>query len=369
MARDQPKNTYLVGGAVRDNLLGLSGAERDWVVVGSTTAEMEAAGFIQVGKDFPVFLHPQTKEEYALARTERKVRPGHTGFETDSNDKITLEEDLRRRDLTINAIARDEDGNLIDPYHGCEDIESQTIRHVSDAFDEDPLRVLRVARFAARFSPLGFQVADETRMLCEAMVTRGDLSELAAERVFQEMTKALALDHPEIFFRFLAQIAADKHLWPELNASAIDLLAAATTGTTGVQRFAILFSQSPADKIKLRCQQLKTPRNYQALALSCSQHMSTWRQFSSLCAEEIVVFLYDLDAIRQPGRFHEFNETCGHIVHAQAAKCDQQDSWTNCLCIISNITSSKVDANLRGPAIGKAIRHLQAEAIESHHEN
>ena len=369
MAQDQPENTYLVGGAVRDNLLGLSAAERDWVVVGSSAAQMKAAGFVQVGKDFPVFLHPETKEEYALARTERKVRPGHTGFETDSSDNITLEQDLRRRDLTINAIAQDTNGNLIDPYHGCEDLELQIIRHVSNAFDEDPLRVLRVARFAARFSPLGFQVADETRMLCEAMVSRGDLSELPAERVFQEMAKALALDHPEIFFSFLKGISADKHLWPELNDPAIDLLAKTTKDTSSVQRFAILFCHSPVDKIKFRCQQLKTPRQYQALAVNCSQHMSIWSQVSSLSPEEIVGFFYDLDAIRQPDRFQEFNATCGQIAQARASTGHEQGSWINCLSIISNITSADVDGSLKGPAIGEAIRRLQIEAIESHHED
>ncbi|MCZ6502152.1 MAG: hypothetical protein O6945_06520 [Gammaproteobacteria bacterium] len=369
MAKNQPKNTYLVGGAVRDSLLGLAAAERDWVVVGSSVAEMKAAGFTQVGKDFPVFLHPETQEEYALARRERKIRPGHTGFETDASDKITLEEDLRRRDLTINAIARDEQGNLIDPCHGCEDIESRTIRHVSAAFDEDPLRVLRVARFAARLSPLGFQVTDETRMLCEAMVSRGDLSELASERIFRELDKALAVDHPEIFFRFLARISAAEHLWPELNDASIDLLAKATTGTSNVQRFAILFSHSPVDRIKFRCKQLKAPSHYRALAVNCSQHMSTWSQVSTLCAEEIVGFLYDLDAIRKPDRFREFNDTCSHIVHAQASDCRQQHLWIDYFSIVSNITSTNVGANLRGPAIGKAIKKHQIEAIESYHED
>ncbi|MBQ75406.1 MAG: hypothetical protein CMQ20_10350 [Gammaproteobacteria bacterium] len=362
-------STYLVGGAVRDELLGLPVTERDWVVVGSNVTEMKTRGFRQVGKDFPVFLHPDTNEEYALARTERKVEPGHTGFSTDASSKITLEEDLGRRDLTINAIARDGEGNLIDPFHGCKDIETRTIRHVSDAFEEDPLRVLRVARFAARFSSLGFRVASETLNLCQAMVNRGDLSQLASERIFQETDKSLAFDHPEIFFRFLADVSAGEQLWPELDSAAIDLLAKTTRGTSRLQRFAILFSQSATDKIKFRCEHLKTPRRYETLAVSCCRYLPTWERISGLDAEEIVGFLYELDAIRKPDQFKEFSDTCGHLARARTSDRNQEIQWANYLEIISNITSTSVDGSLRGPAIGKAIRKLQIGAIESHHEN
>ena len=363
--QDQPRDTYLVGGAVRDGLLGLPHAEKDWLVVGSTAIELKAAGYTQVGKDFPVFLHPVTKEEYALARTERKIRPGHKGFETNANEKVTLEEDLGRRDLTINAIARDSEGNLLDPYHGCRDIESLTIRHVSQAFDEDPLRILRVARFAAKLAPLGFHVADETRGLCELMVRRGDLSELNSERIFQEMRKALAVDHPDIFFSFLDGVSAGKYLWPELDESAIKLLAKSAKGASNVQRFAILLSQSPVDKIKRRCRMLKTPSQYQSLATSCSQYLGTWCRASTLCAEDIVGFLCDLDAIRKPDWFQQFSDTCRHITEAGAPGGSEHDHWINYLSIISAITSTNVDATLSGPAIGKAIKRLQIEAIES----
>jgi tRNA nucleotidyltransferase (CCA-adding enzyme) len=372
MTKNQTGRTYLVGGAVRDSLLGLSASERDWVVVGSSIAEMKAAGFTQVGRDFPVFLHPQTREEYALARTERKTRPGHTGFVTDASAAVTLVEDLGRRDLTINAIAKDDDGNLIDPYHGCDDIKSRTIRHVSDAFDEDPLRILRVARFAARFSSLGFRIADETRLLCESMVGRGDLRELASERIFQETDKALAVDDPEIFFRFLATISADAHLWPEMDPAAIDLLAGTSQDATKLQRFAILFSLTPVDKIEICCRRLKTPRQYQVMATRCRKYLHAWTRVSDLSSAEIVDFLYQLDAIRNPDRFLAFSDTCRHIVDAGNNACHQQDQWAEYLSTISNITSTNVDANLSGQAVGKAIRSLQIdtlEAIGSHHEN
>ncbi len=369
MTDDQYKGTFLVGGAVRDELLNLTVTEHDWVVVGSSIAEMEAVGFRQVGKDFPVFLHPDTNEEYALARTERKIEPGHTGFSTDASSEVTLEEDLGRRDLTINAIARDGEGNLIDPYHGCKDIETRTIRHVSDAFEEDPLRVLRVARFAAKFSSLGFEVANETKNLCAAMVKRGDLSQLPSERIFQETDKSLALDNPETFFRFLADISAGVQLWPELDKVAIDLLARTTGGTSRLQRFAILFSQSTTDKIKSRCEHLKTPRRYEALAVNCCRHLSTWEDVSGLDAEQIVAFLYDLDAIRKPEQFGQFSDTCEHLARARSSDRDQGTIWANYHGIISDITSTSVDDSLRGPAVGQAIRKLQIGAIESHHEN
>lgn len=182
---------YLVGGAVRDQLLSLPVKERDWVVVGSNPDELLARGFRQVGRDFPVFLHPETSEEYALARTERKSAPGYYGFSCNFSSTVTLEEDLARRDLTINAMARDEQGQLIDPYHGLKDLEAKVLRHVSHAFVEDPVRVLRIARFAARFHHLGFKLADETRSLMYTMVQRGELAHLVAERVWQEWQRSL----------------------------------------------------------------------------------------------------------------------------------------------------------------------------------
>ena len=209
---------YLVGGAVRDHLLGIADADRDYVVVGSTPEEMLSLGYQQVGHDFPVFLHPQSKEEYALARTERKSGHGYHGFICDFSPDTTLEEDLERRDLTINAIAQDDKGKLIDPYHGIDDLHERILRHVSPAFVEDPLRVLRVARFAARFNHLGFKVAPETLDLMKEISASGELETLTPERVWTEMQKALCTPNPEIFIEILHYVGALKVILPEVEA-------------------------------------------------------------------------------------------------------------------------------------------------------
>ena len=201
-------DTYLVGGAVRDRLLGLPEGDRDWVVVGQTSAAMLARGFRAVGRDFPVFLHPHSNEEYALARTERKSGRGHRGFVVDADPSVTLEEDLGRRDFTINAIAQAADGSLVDPHGGTRDLELRLLRHVGPAFSEDPLRVLRAARFMARFAPLGFRVADETNALMRSMVDSGELAELVPERVWQELSRALASAAPSAFVRTLRDCGA-----------------------------------------------------------------------------------------------------------------------------------------------------------------
>ena len=208
---------YLVGGAVRDRLLGLEVRERDWVVVGATAGELKRQGYKEVGRSFPVFLHPETREEYALARRETKTAPGYRGFEVDFGPEVTLEEDLTRRDLTINAMAEDADGNLIDPYGGRRDLGEKTLRHVSPAFREDPVRILRVARFAARFHSLGFGVAPETMALMRAMVADGEAAALVAERVWQETARALAEDAPQRFFELLRECGALKVIFPEID--------------------------------------------------------------------------------------------------------------------------------------------------------
>lgn len=209
--------TYLVGGAVRDRLLGIPVYDQDWVVVGATPSQMLDQGFQQVGKDFPVFLHPDSKEEYALARTERKAGEGYHGFEVFADPTVTLEEDLIRRDLTINAMAEDGQGELIDPYGGQQDLNNRLLRHVSEAFSEDPLRVLRVARFAARLTPYGFVVAEETLALMREMSDSGELSALTPERVWQEVVKALSCEQPSVFFKVLDQVGACECLFPELT--------------------------------------------------------------------------------------------------------------------------------------------------------
>ncbi len=210
--------TYLVGGAVRDRLLGEPAAERDWVVVGATPAELEQAGFRRVGRSFPVFLHPDTGEEYALARTERKTGPGYHGFEFCTDSGVTLEQDLQRRDLTINAIAENADGELIDPWGGQRDLDARLLRHVDDAFREDPVRILRVARFAARFHRLGFRIAADTLQLMTEMVAAGEVSALMPERVWKETDTALGTDHPEVFFQVLRDCGALRIIYPELEA-------------------------------------------------------------------------------------------------------------------------------------------------------
>ncbi|HIH4064710.1 TPA: multifunctional CCA addition/repair protein [Proteus mirabilis] len=209
---------YLVGGAVRDQLLNLPVKDRDWVVIGATPETLLQQGYQQVGKDFPVFLHPDTHEEYALARTERKSGSGYTGFTCYAAPDVTLEDDLQRRDLTINAIAYSAKGEYIDPYHGIDDIHAKLLRHVSDAFSEDPLRVLRVARFAARFAPLGFTIAPETMSLMQEMTNSGELNALTAERVWKETEKALHSQAPQVYFEILHQCGALKILFPEINA-------------------------------------------------------------------------------------------------------------------------------------------------------
>ncbi|MBJ2066747.1 multifunctional CCA addition/repair protein [Serratia odorifera] len=210
--------TYLVGGAVRDRLLKIPVFDHDWVVVGATPEELLALGYQQVGRDFPVFLNPNTHEEYALARTERKSGQGYTGFVCHAAPDVTLEEDLQRRDLTINAIAQTTDGELVDPYHGVDDLNARVLRHVSAAFSEDPLRVLRVARFAARFAHLGFTIAPETAALMRQMTDSGELSALTAERVWKETEKALQSDNPQVYFQVLRDCHALQVLFPEIDA-------------------------------------------------------------------------------------------------------------------------------------------------------
>ncbi|SVC61327.1 uncharacterized protein METZ01_LOCUS314181, partial [marine metagenome] len=209
---------YLVGGAVRDKQLGLPVREKDWVVVGGTAEALKARGYRMVGKSFPVFLHPETGEEYALARTETKTGPGYRGFTTHSDTKITLEQDLKRRDLTINAMAEDSDGTIIDPYGGLQDLNLKVLRHVSDAFHEDPLRILRVARFAARYHELGFTVAEDTLELMEVMTAGGETDTLVPERVWQETELTLMESRPDVFFKILKQCGALAVIYPELDA-------------------------------------------------------------------------------------------------------------------------------------------------------
>ncbi len=373
----QPENTYLVGGAVRDRLLGLPVIERDWVVVGSNPSVMKAAGYTQVGRDFPVFLHPASHEEYALARIERKVSSGHTGFVCDSSETVTLEQDLGRRDLTINAIAEDSNGVLIDPYQGCQDLNDRVLRHVSDAFSEDPLRILRVARFAARFNALGFTIAAETSALCMAMVQEGALQELSPERVYQEIDKSLSGGTPAVFFEVLEDFGAAAILWPEIKRSALASLRNVTPQLNNPQRFAVLFQEAPVDRVRHRCGNLRVPRPYQELAIMCAEHRSKWSCLETLSAAEIVAFLYFTDAIHRPDRFEAFCGVCCHIQannedgnqESRSSMCLTGKMWIDCLNTISGINSADIASGLKGRDIGNAIRQAQVDLIEAKYEN
>jgi tRNA nucleotidyltransferase (CCA-adding enzyme) len=309
--------TYLVGGAVRDKLLGISVKDRDWVVVGSTVEEMLAQDFQQVGKDFPVFLHPETNEEYALARTERKSGKGYTGFTVHADKSVSLEEDLQRRDLTINAIAEDESGNLIDPFNGQQDLEAKILRHVSSAFTEDHLRVLRVARFAARFHHLGFSIADETKVLMETMTGGGELSDLVSERVWTEIESALRESSPQIFIQILKHCEALAVILPEVNNlygvpqppkyhPEID------TGihTLMALQQAALLSPDPVVRFAALMHDVGKGAIPEYLASLTSLYHTHCHRAATHSAEELLETLEQTDAFRKPERFEQFLLAC-----------------------------------------------------------
>jgi len=289
--------SYIVGGAVRDELLGLPVQDRDHVVVGATPEEMERLGFRPVGKDFPVFLHPRTHEEYALARTERKSGRGYKGFSVHAAPEVTLEDDLRRRDLTINAMARSEDGALIDPYGGKKDLESRVLRHVSEAFAEDPVRVLRVARFAARFN---FDVAPETMALMKEMVRSGEADYLVPERVWQEFSKGLAEAHAGRMFQVLEESGLRAKLLPEVKE-----LPRVFSGSVAV-RFALLAWVLSEEEAKALSERLRAPNEVRELALLACRNRE--RLGSARTANALLDLLKRADAFRRPERFAELLE-------------------------------------------------------------
>ena len=306
--------TYIVGGAVRDELLGLPVVDRDWVVVGATPDELVALGFRPVGRDFPVFLHPQTHEEYALARTERKSGRGYRGFTVYSAPDVTLEEDLARRDLTINAMAKDEAGVLVDPFGGARDLKDRVLRHVSDVFAEDPVRILRVARFAAR---LRFPIAEETLALMRRMVDAGEVDHLVAERVWQEFARGLEEAHPDEMLLALERCGALAKLLPELvpalegeaRPKVLDALErAAQSGATLTVRFALLVWPLGADgveKIDALCVRLRAPTRVRDLALLALRLQAQLRSAVSALPEALLALLKRADALRRRERFAE----------------------------------------------------------------
>ncbi len=339
---------FLVGGAIRDELLGLQIKERDWVVVGATVKDMQKMNFRQVGKSFPVFLHPDTKEEFALARTEAKVGPGYHGFKFNFAPTVSLEEDLGRRDLTINAIAKNEAGDLIDPYGGLKDIGDRVLRHVSPAFKEDPVRVLRVARFAAKLEHLGFQLAPETEALIKEMVQAGELEHLVPERVWKETERALQEKGPVAFIKILRKTHALKVIYPELDKlygvpqsadvhpeidtglhNEMVLWQAARLSAVPEVRFAALMHDlgkalTPEDKLPKHpgheetgqkvleglCDRLKVPSKFKELAVLMMRHHGDCHDALSMSAQEILTFLERTDAFRRPERFRQFLIAC-----------------------------------------------------------
>jgi tRNA nucleotidyltransferase (CCA-adding enzyme) len=378
---------YLVGGAVRDRLLGLPVRERDWVVVGATPQEMLALGYTPVGKDFPVFLHPETKEEYALARTERKTGPGYTGFAVHADPDVSLKEDLLRRDLTINAMAETSDGALIDPYGGKGDLDNGILRHVSPAFAEDPVRILRIARFAARFSRWGFHVAHDTNKLLRSMVASGEVDQLVPERVWAELAKALSEPDPVRFFEVLHGCGALARLLPELEPlypAAGHATKAPAHATLPVLQAAVQLSEEPAvrwaaiicdvdnadptalDKPRLTalCERLRAPNNCRELALLALQYRRQVHNLAGLAPEAVLDLLTALDALRRADRLDDLLLVCE--AEARSRDAGMLDYPPARLVLLARrvCLQVKAPAGKHGPEIAVIMRARRIEAIK-----
>jgi len=399
---------YLVGGAVRDRLLGLPVRDRDYVVVGARPDDLRGLGYKPVGKDFPVFLHPQTGEEYALARTERKTGRGYHAFAFDTAPEVSLEDDLRRRDLTINAMAENADGTLVDPFGGAADLERRMLRHVSPSFAEDPVRVLRVARFAARYAQRGFSIADETLALMRQMVADGEVDHLQAERVWAETQKALAEPTPSAFVRSLRDCGALRVLFPEVDAlygvpqraeyhpeidtgvhtgMVLDMAARLAPGDALIGWCALTHdlgkALTPADKLPGHpghehaglapldtiCARLKVPGEYAALArLVCRLHLLAHTAFE-LKPSTVLGLFEQLDAFRRPDRLTPFLLACEADKRGRLGLADADYPQAVYLrdahaAAAGVATQPFLDQGLTGPAVGEAIRHARISAIE-----
>lgn len=403
---------FLVGGAVRDQLLDLPIKERDWVVVGANPQQLLDQGFNPVGKDFPVFLHPTTKEEYALARTERKTAPGYTGFECYAAADVTLEQDLQRRDLTINAMAINNNNQLIDPYGGAQDIEQKVLRHVSEAFAEDPVRILRTARFAARYHHLGFRIAPETMALMQSMVDAGEVDHLVAERVWKELSRALGEQSPQVFIEVLRNCGALKKLMPEIDNlfgvpqppkhhpeidcgihTLMSLEQAANLSADPEVRFATLMhdlgkATTPADilpshhgheqrgidLIKTLCQRLAVPNNYRDLAIAVSKYHTHCHRALELTTKKLLATLEALDAFRRPQQFRQFLIACEADARGRTGfenrDYSQADYFQQALAISQSITSAQVNQEkFKGAEIGAELHRLRIKALEPHRQS
>jgi tRNA nucleotidyltransferase (CCA-adding enzyme) len=398
--------TYLVGGAVRDRLLGLTVHERDWVVVGATPAELEALGYRRVGASFPVYLHPETGEEYALARTERKTGPGYRGFEVRADPSVTLEEDLRRRDLTINAMAEDESGRIIDPFGGLADLAARRLRHVSDAFREDPVRILRVARFAARFEPLGFTIAPETMALMREMVDSGEADALVPERVWQETVLALAAPRPDVFIAALRECGALAVIYPEIDGlwgvpqpeqwhpeidTGVHLIMAlrqsALLSPKPEVRFAVLVhdlgkgttprehwphhvghEERGAELTRALCKRLGVPNRFRELGCAVARYHGLCHRALELRPVTILEVIEGVDALRRPERFEDFLSACeadarGRLGHDESAY-PQADLMRAALAAALSVGAADLAATaLSGEALGAELRRARAQAI------
>ncbi len=371
---------YQVGGSVRDELLGLPVSDRDYVVVGADPETMKAKGFRSVGQDFPVFLHPKTHEEYALARTERKKGHGYRGFEFETGRGVSLEQDLARRDLTINAMAIDADGQLIDPYHGRLDLAQGILRHVSDAFREDPVRVLRLARFATRFHQ--FSVADSTVSLCHAMQASGELSYLVPERVWQEMAKALMHEQPSRFISVLFDVGALSAIWPELHAvaqtpafdqalRALDAAGHDSEASLDV-RFALLTTALPREAVGPSCDRFRVPNEPRYWAQWASDHLAGFPGLATRAPEAVLAFIQSFDGLRQPKRLASLGALArayfgqSSAPESQAFKIIDQDLdlLAQALPAIKTIDSAPLVAQgLSGPEMALAMEKARVACI------
>ena len=398
---------YLVGGAVRDALLGLQAGDRDWVVVGASVAQMLDAGYKQVGRDFPVFLHPQTGEEYALARTERKSGRGYTGFIAHADPSVTLEDDLRRRDFTINAIAQAEDGTLVDPFGGAGDIRDRMLRHVSEAFIEDPLRVLRAARFMARLAPLGFRVAPETVTLMREIAASGELAALVPERVWQELAKALRCAQPSAFLRTLREADALHAVLPEVDALygvpqradyhpevdtgvhqqlVCDMAAQLAPGDDLIGYAALchdlgkaltpaeewpshrMHEQRGIEPTIAMSQRLKVPTEHRELAVLCSREHLNIHRIAELKPATVHDLIARCDGFRKPARIDQLACVCEADARGRAglsaSPYPQATSLRRLHAAAMAVGSEAIIARgITGPAFGEALRKARIDAI------
>jgi len=347
---------YLVGGAVRDSLLKLPVEEKDWVVVGTTREELISKGYKQIGKDFPVFLHPETKEEYALARKERKTGKGHKAFNFEFDKDVSLKEDLERRDITINAIAQDEEGNLIDPYHGQQDLKNKIIRRVSDAFKEDPLRVLRVARFAAKLKGHGFTIDDDTKTEIQKIVSSGELTTLSKERIWMETHKALGTDNPETYFEVMEECGALNQICPLSNLDSSFLSKVSKVEIEASIRWACVVA--PSSAIKEMNNSFNAPKEYKEISVVCSQIID-FKKLESINAEDIIELAEKTDLYRKEERFLKAEEASIFCINNNFK---DELNWKE---LAKRINDIKASSDLKeGNLIAKKLRKDRLEAVQ-----